>query len=1222
MISVMNKDFEFEKKSDDGLEESRAEDIDLEHAADSSSHDDQVSDSRVVKEARVSLMELDPGARGSEFDAKMLGNGRSVEFRVFPSEEVGFLVSSDGEGGGPGMDMKFSSSLVDVKISKTDRFDGSVGHLDAQNDRKSNLSQYKFLMSEFDDYVANESSGAMVAAATSRAMSYGFEVGDMVWGKVKSHPWWPGHIFSDSLASPSVRRTRRDGYVLVAFFGDSSYGWFDPAELIPFEPNYYEKSRQTTSRTFLKAVEEAVDEASRRRGLGLACKCRNRYNFRQTNVPGYFAVDVPDFEVGGVYSWNQIRRARDSFKPSETLSFIKQLALTPRGGDHRSINFVNNKATVFGYRRAVYEEFDETYAQAFGPPSGPGRPPRSSVASLDQHREPARAPLSGPLVIAEALGAGKSAIKPMKLKDQSKKDRYLLKRRDEPSNLIDFGANQEQGTSTAPSSLVTEPAKTGVAEDYVLLKRTPTVPVKPQIQVKSDHTAFGTDTETSSLSLPSNEAEIGRMALSTNLTSQGLSTSIEASSDKGTIPLEEPKETMAPSEDVGFRNDGFSDMADERAVPRMLVDTEPLRDQSDALREVRYAGTENMLKSSGTPQQLELSNSVSLEGDRASDRNLDSHVNAEPSSAGAKFADVNSSVGGVLKPKVLKRPAEDMSSTGTPIMGVKKKKKKKRDIGAEMGSEHVQKLMASKKAGNLVVKVAEKSNQVGLGSREDFRSTYEKKSTASTNSISHASMLPGFGRGSDEFDVPQLLNDLQAFALDPFHGVERNCQVIVQKFFLRFRSLVYQKSLISSPSSEAESADLRAVKSPDASLGTDNLSENIRDHSVKPLLRHDDRTKAGRKRVPSDRLEEIAAKKLKKMSDLKSLASEKKATQKLADSQKRETRDSVVPTTTIKTVKRDSAKKLVPPSVRKVDPTMLVMKFPPETSLPSMNELKARLGRFGPIDQSGLRIFWKTSTCRVVFLYKPDAQAAYKYAMGNKSLFGNVNVKYQLREVGTPVTETPESEKGSTTTDDNPIEAPRMKDPMVVLPGRASSTPVVHQPPLLPLPTVQLKSCLKKSSGDESGVPSLGTVGGGSSSSSKGTTRVKFMLDGDESNRNNIMNANFADGGTSPSVAMDINSNFFQKVVSTPPPLPTPTNIMHQQHSEMPQPRNALLHHHHHHHLHHHTPTMAPPPTTTPTPTPTPTTDISQQLLSLLSRCSDVVTNVTGLLGYVPYHPL
>ena len=385
----MNKDFEFEEKPD-GLEESPAEVRVLEQVADSSNHDDKASDSGVVNEARVSLMELDPGAAGSEFDGKVLGNGRSAEFRGFPSEEVRFLVSSDSEGGGAGMDMKFSNSLVDVKISEADRFDGSVGHLDAMNDQKVDSSQYKSLMSEFDDYVANESSGAMVAAATTRAMSYGFEAGDLVWGKVKSHPWWPGHIFNEALVSPSVRRTRREGYVLVAFFGDSSYGWFDPAELIPFEPNYYEKSRQTTSRTFLKAVEEAVDEASRRRGLGLACKCRNRYNFRQTNVEGYFAVDVPDFEAGGVYSWNQIKRSRDSFKPGETLSFIKQLALTPRGGDHRSINFLHNKATVFCYRRAVYEEFDETYAQAFGVSSGPGRPPRSSVASLDQHRRTAR----------------------------------------------------------------------------------------------------------------------------------------------------------------------------------------------------------------------------------------------------------------------------------------------------------------------------------------------------------------------------------------------------------------------------------------------------------------------------------------------------------------------------------------------------------------------------------------------------------------------------------------------------------------------------------------------------------------------------------------------------------------------------------------------------------------------------------------------------------------
>lgn len=32
--------------------------------------------------------------------------------------------------------------------------------------------------------------------------------------------------------------------------------------------------------------------------------------------------------------------------------------------------------------------------------------------------------------------------------------------------------------------------------------------------------------------------------------------------------------------------------------------------------------------------------------------------------------------------------------------------------------------------------------------------------------------------------------------------------------------------------------------------------------------------------------------------------------------------------------------------------------------------------------------------------------------------------------------------------------------------------------------------------------------------------------------------------------------------------------------------------------------------------------DIAQQMLGLLTKCNDVVTNVSSFLGYVPYHPL
>ena len=194
----------------------------------------------------------------------------------------------------------------------------------------------------------------------------GFVIGDMVWGKVKSHPWWPGHIFNESFASPAVRRTKRDGFVLVAFFGDSSYGWFDPAELIPYDPTFVEKSKQTTSRSFVRAVEESLDESSRRAALALSCRCRNPYNFRPTKNPNYFEVDVVGYERNGIYSKRQINNERDSFDPKDALDFLCWLAVTPEGGEAKDLEWHRNVARALAVRTARYEEFDETYAQAFG----------------------------------------------------------------------------------------------------------------------------------------------------------------------------------------------------------------------------------------------------------------------------------------------------------------------------------------------------------------------------------------------------------------------------------------------------------------------------------------------------------------------------------------------------------------------------------------------------------------------------------------------------------------------------------------------------------------------------------------------------------------------------------------------------------------------------------------------------------------------------------------
>ena len=54
----------------------------------------------------------------------------------------------------------------------------------------------------------------------------------------------------------------RHDHVLVAFFGDATFGWFTESNLVPFEPTFAHKSKQTMSRSFC----DAVDELHRRAG--------------------------------------------------------------------------------------------------------------------------------------------------------------------------------------------------------------------------------------------------------------------------------------------------------------------------------------------------------------------------------------------------------------------------------------------------------------------------------------------------------------------------------------------------------------------------------------------------------------------------------------------------------------------------------------------------------------------------------------------------------------------------------------------------------------------------------------------------------------------------------------------------------------------------------------------------------------------------------------------
>lgn len=1078
--------------------------------------------------------------------------------------------------------------------------------------------------SDFDSAYAKVDEGAAARMSEAfgleaeKALSYGFEPGDMVWGKVKSHPWWPGHVFNEAFANPSVRRTKRGGHVLVAFFGDSSYGWFDPAELIPFEPHYAEKSRQTTLKSFIKAVDEAMDEFCRRTALGLTCRCRNLVNFRPTSVNSYFGVDVEGYEPGAVYSVVQIKKARERFQPMDVLSFVQHLALNPKSFQRKDVDSIKMKATLFSYRKAVFEEFDETYAQAFG--QQVVRPTRDE---LDQNAKTSlRGPLSGPMVMAEMLGEKKSNSKPAKVKEQLKKDKYLFKRRDEANNvgsndLVDGGMN----VSSAHIGGVTALAHGG----YVLQKRSPTFLTNSELVTKQEEAGtinrsddfnrviFGEGVDSADRNhvasvsdLPDVELNkspfVEPVAYSTTSAPQIADEDLQVK-EEDVLTRRMPLAAAADSTSLDVSS-GKVDMTGSTVVLSGDKGSEPIVDSksessdfSGDLKDLDPHNHRSSTRIDGSVPVLEL----------GGDRDVVESVEAPRSQIDVQSPSMvphMNTEGLVKKTKSLKRPATDRNLE-RPFGGEKKKKKK--ELNFESGSEHSHKrLKIPKEEGKEILrKTAGRSVGIGMPSEKSQLDMQQRNNGSSSRYAPSDIALAQQNVDLSNIELPEIVDDMLAVAVDPFYGVEQNRAAVVYQAVLRFRSLVYQKSLEYSPASEAETSEPGFDKIPHntaTEIPAGGEVGNAGMKQIRHLPRPEDPTRAGRKRNLSDRQEEISAKRHKKLNDLKLMASERKAGgHKIpgVHSEQRHMNNAYPPA---KSSHLDSARKTESPA-RLAEPAVLVCKFPPQTTLPSSAELKARFGRFGPLDHAAMRIFWKTFTCKVVFKHRAHAQAAYNYATRSKGLFGQVNVNYQVKDIGGQPAAEAELSKwaGNGGSDDAPQSRPVGRGNTLVA-GPRPMTPMQQH-------NLHLKSCLKKQ-GDEVGSSSVSSV-------QREVPRVKFMLGGEEDN-----NGTSADGGaSSSSVAMDVNSKNFQKFIPQmsppfvqlppPPPPPPPPPRVHDSNQPKVEPMNLSNQFNN--------TTIAASSTTS---TNNMRIDVSHQMLSLLNRCNEIVTDVKSSLGYVPYHPL
>ncbi|CAL4893972.1 unnamed protein product [Urochloa decumbens] len=173
----------------------------------------------------------------------------------------------------------------------------------------------------------------------------GFQVSDLVWGKVKSHPWWPGEIFDPSDASELALKHQKKGSHLVAYFGDNTFAWCDESQLKPFVTNYSQMEKQSTSDAFVGSVNNALEELSRRILSGMSCSCLPE---ELADNGMSYTVDNAGLKDGVTCSAVNRPEILNCFSPEKLLHYIKELALFPgQGGDLLELVIACSQLTSF-----------------------------------------------------------------------------------------------------------------------------------------------------------------------------------------------------------------------------------------------------------------------------------------------------------------------------------------------------------------------------------------------------------------------------------------------------------------------------------------------------------------------------------------------------------------------------------------------------------------------------------------------------------------------------------------------------------------------------------------------------------------------------------------------------------------------------------------------------------------------------------------------------------
>nr|XP_043632602.1 uncharacterized protein LOC122603844 [Erigeron canadensis] len=348
-----------------------------------------------------------------------------------------------------------------------------------------------------------------------------FCVSDLVWGKVRSHPWWPGQIVDPSGASQKAMKYHKKNCFLVAYFGDHSFAWNDSAVLKPFRANFSQIEKQTNLESFKNAVECALEEVTRRVELGLACSC----------VPQdiYKKIQCQIIENGGVRKKAAVRHGSDesasvsSFEPHKLVDYVRSLAQFPHEGDKLDLAIAKAQLSSYGRYKGYQEpsEFRVYEDMLEDAPREAGEQVKSNADKFQNILIETAYPnkdLSLSDVTDEAPESGhgdNDTSKPVSSSNYKKR-----KARDIISNgSVKRPNRRPDKVSTAPISTPKPSFKIGEMIQRVAIQLTGP-PLKAYQDVQDADQLVGSDVSLQTFEIPQKEASIAEMLLQLHVTAQ------------------------------------------------------------------------------------------------------------------------------------------------------------------------------------------------------------------------------------------------------------------------------------------------------------------------------------------------------------------------------------------------------------------------------------------------------------------------------------------------------------------------------------------------------------------------------------------------------------------------------------------------------------------------------------------------------------------------------